>query len=176
MRRYLSYSPKEICAISCNPLDHSKKFARSGVVSFWGSNKVVIVSLAKGLQPLLEVTLPALPRSVLLHNFGSSGRTEDPEYRPHLLVGLVDGTLVTYTYKDKECQVQDRKQSALGNAPVSLSVCESEGRTVVIASGTRANLLFWDKQRIKPSPVSIKVRYGGTMSCAVLIGARCRIW
>ncbi|KAI0754895.1 mono-functional DNA-alkylating methyl methanesulfonate N-term-domain-containing protein [Daedaleopsis nitida] len=152
--------PDEICAISCKPLDSSKSFAKSVAVSFWGSNKVAILSLGQNLlAPVCEVTTPALPRSLLLHNFGTSGPTGG-DFRPYLLVGLADGTLLTYAFRDKE--LVDRKQSSLGNAPVSLSVVESEKRTVVLVSGTRANLLFWDRQRVRPSPVSIKNTVRGT--------------
>ena len=152
--------PNEVCAISCQPLDPAKSYASSMAVSFWGSNEVLILALDTPnpfhqIANAPRVTLPSLPRSILLHNFGTSGQTTHPEFRPHLLIGLADGTLITYAFRDKG--LHDRKQSSLGNAPVSLSVCQSEERTVVLASGSRANLLFWDNQRIKPSPVSIKV-------------------
>ena len=107
------------------------------------------------LATVCETTLPTLPRAVLLHNFGTGGRPKDPDFHPHLLVGLADGTLVTYALRDGK--LHDRKQSALGNAPTSLSVCDVDGRTVVFASGARSSVLFWDRQRVRPSPVSVKV-------------------
>ena len=160
----------EICAISCRPLDPTKNFTTLIVVSFWGSNSVAVLSVgsnAEVLGTVHETTLSALPRSVLLHNFGKGTGPSDPDFRLHLLVGLADGTIVTYTVRDKE--LHDRKQSSLGNAPVSLSVCDVDGRTVVVASGTRANVLFWDKQRVRPSPTSLKVHLrtlSGRMSIA----------
>ncbi|TFK91964.1 hypothetical protein K466DRAFT_514387 [Polyporus arcularius HHB13444] len=147
----------DICAISCRPVDPTKNFTTLIAVSFWGSNRIAVLSVGPNadiLSTVCETTLPALPRSVLLHNFGKGAGPTDPEFRLHLLAGLADGTLVTYTVRDKE--LHDRKQSSLGNAPATLSVCDVDGRTVVFASGSRANVLFWDKQRVRPSPTSLK--------------------
>ncbi|RPD77741.1 hypothetical protein L226DRAFT_544225 [Lentinus tigrinus ALCF2SS1-7] len=146
----------EICAVSCRPLDSSKNFTTLIAVSFWGSNRVAVLSVTgtEVLSTVCETTLPALPRSVLIHNFGKGAGPNSPDFHLHLLAGLADGTLVTYTLRDKE--LHDRKQSGLGNAPASLSVCDVDGRMVVVASGTRANVLFWDKQRVRPSPTSLK--------------------
>ncbi|KAI0826862.1 CPSF A subunit region-domain-containing protein [Trametes gibbosa] len=147
----------EICAISCTPFDPTKNFATSIAVSFWGSNRIAILSLDSPesyLNTVCEVTLPALPRSILLHNFGTGAREKDLDFRPHLLAGLADGSVVTFALRGGE--LHDRKVSALGNAPASLSLCSVDGRTVVIASGARANVLYWDRQRIRPSPVGVK--------------------
>ncbi|KAI0372253.1 hypothetical protein BV20DRAFT_991870 [Pilatotrama ljubarskyi] len=152
----------EICAISCTPFDPAKNYATSIAVSFWGSNKVAILSLDSPesyLGPVCEVTLPTLPRSVLFHNFGSGTRPKDADFRPHLLVGLADGNVVTYAFRDGE--LHDRKQSSLGNAPASLSVCSVDKRTVVFASAARANVLYWDRQRVRSSPVGIKYMIKG---------------
>ncbi|OSD07132.1 hypothetical protein PYCCODRAFT_1449240 [Trametes coccinea BRFM310] len=152
----------EICAISCTPFDPTQNYATSIAVSFWGSNKVSILSLESPesyLSQVCEVTLPTLPRSILLHNFGSGARPKDPDFHPHLLVGLADGSVVTYAFRDGE--LHDKKVSSLGNAPASLSVCSVDGRTVVFASGARANVLYWDRQRIRPSPVGIKYMVKG---------------
>ena len=149
--------PDEICAISCQPYDPSKNYASAIAVSFWGSNRVEVLALDSkpALQAVCDVILPTLPRSVLLHNFGTGTRPRDPELHPYLLVGLADGTLVTYALKDGT--LHNRKQSSLGNAPASLSVCTIDGKTVVLASGTRSSILFLDRQRVRPSPVSVKV-------------------
>ncbi|EJF63344.1 hypothetical protein DICSQDRAFT_153890 [Dichomitus squalens LYAD-421 SS1] len=148
--------PDEICAISCQPYDSSKNYASAIAVSFWGSNKVAVLALdpSSPLATVCDTALPTLPRVVLLHNFGTGGRPKDPDFHPHLLVGLADGTLVTYALRDGK--LHDRKQSGLGNAPASLSVCDVDGRTVVFASGARSSVLFWDRQRVRPSPVSVK--------------------
>ena len=148
----------EICAISCDPFDPTKNYATSLAVSFWGSNTVSVLALdaPEGLTERCSVTLDALPRSVRLHNFGTSARPKDADFRPHLLAGLADGTLVTFALRDGK--LVDRKTSALGHAPASLSVCTVDGRTVVFASGARASILFWDRQRLRPSPVAVKVR------------------
>ncbi|KAI0766387.1 CPSF A subunit region-domain-containing protein [Trametes elegans] len=154
--------PDEICAVSCTPFDPTKNYATSVAASFWGSNKVVVLSLEsseKYLSPVCEVTLPTLPRAVLLHNFGTGARAKDADFRPHVLAGLADGSVVTYALRDG--QLHDRKVSSLGDAPVSLSLCTIDGRTVVFASGARANVLYWDRQRVRPSPVGIKYMVKG---------------
>ncbi|KAI0335819.1 hypothetical protein GY45DRAFT_705258 [Cubamyces sp. BRFM 1775] len=147
----------EICAISCAPFDPRKNYATSIAVSFWGSNKVAILSLDSPesyLNTVCEVTLPMLPRSILLHNFGTATRSKDADFHPHLLVGLADGSVVTYAMRDGE--LHDRKVSSLGNAPANLSVCSVDDKTVVVASAARANVLYWDRQRVRPSPVGVK--------------------
>ena len=137
-------------------MDPTKNFATTIAVSFWGSNAIAVIALNDpGLKTVCSVSLPALPRSVLLHNFGSSSSSKDPNYRPHLLAGLADGTLITFALRDGT--LVDRKTSSLGNAPVSLSVCTIDRRRAVFASGTRTNILFWDRQRLKPSPTAIRV-------------------
>lgn len=153
--------PDEICAISCTPFDPSKNYATHIAVSFWSSNKIAVLSLdspASYLGPICEVSLPTLPRSILLHNFGTGARPKDADFRPHLLAGLADGSVATFALRDGE--LHDGKVSSLGNAPASLSLCAVDGRTVVLAGGARSNVLYWDRQRIRPSPVGVKVRLG----------------
>ena len=126
-------------------------------VSFWGSNTVIVVALddPQGLSTKYDVLLPALPSSLLLHNFGKSARAKDPDFHPYLLAGLADGTLITFALR--EGKLADKKMSSLGGAPVSLSVCAADGRTVVFASGARTNILFLDRERLQTSPVAVKV-------------------
>ena len=61
---------------------------------------VLALDSSPPLATVCDTTLPTLPRAVLLHNFGTGGRPKDPDFHPHLLVGLADGTLVTYALRD----------------------------------------------------------------------------
>ena len=156
----VAYGPLEIAAVSCAPFDTTKNFASTIAVSFWGTNCVALLSLASAesyLTSLCEVSLPSLPRSLLLHNFGTGRNKKEPDFCPHLLVGLGDGSVVSYVFKEKERGLGDNKVFSLGTAPVSFSTCIIEGRRAVFASGSRASVLYWDRQRLHQSPVMIKV-------------------
>lgn len=116
------------------------------------------------LAPLTEsVALPALPRSVLLHNFGSGRSSKEEDFQPHVLAGLTDGSVVALSFKNNE--LKDQKVFSLGTAPVSLSVCEVDGKRTVFASGSRSAVFFWDKQRLRQSPVMLKVRFVTPRKC-----------
>ncbi|CAL1713378.1 unnamed protein product [Somion occarium] len=147
---------KEICAISCQPLDATKFFTVHIAVSFFTGNTVAVLSLEKPeLQVLCESTaLPSLPYSLMLHNFGSGRKAKDPDFRPVVLVGLTHGSIVTFNFKDNG--LHDKKVLPLGNIPVSLSACEVDGRRAVFASGSRSTVLYWDRQRIRHSSVLLK--------------------
>lgn len=147
----------EISAVTCTPLDSSKFFATYFAVSFWGSNNVTVLALEKGeIKTVCPPTpLPALARSLLLFNFGSGRAAKDAEYHPHLLAGLADGSVVSFSFKNKE--LREKKIASLGTAPVFLSPCLVDGRRTVLASGNRASILYWDKQRLQQSPVMLRV-------------------
>ena len=156
----VTYGPLEIAAVSCAPFDTTKNYASTIAVSFWGTNRVTLLSLATAesyLSSLCEVSLPSLPRSLLLHNFGTGRNKKEADFRPHLLVGLGDGSVVSYVFKEKEGSLGDNKVFSLGTAPVSFSACAVDGRRAVFASGSRASVLYWDRQRLHQSPVMVKV-------------------
>ncbi|TFY70381.1 hypothetical protein EVG20_g2619 [Dentipellis fragilis] len=148
---------QEIAVISCTPVDN-KPYSPYAVVGFWDSNHVQILSLTSVdsyLMPVCEgVTLPALPRSVLLYNLGSDRKLKPLEYQPYLLVGLTDGTVLSYSFPNQE--LKDCRVTSLGAAPVMLTACGSEGKPMVFASGSRAAVLFWNNGRFQNSPVSLK--------------------
>ncbi|KAH7926445.1 hypothetical protein BV22DRAFT_1118853 [Leucogyrophana mollusca] len=148
----------EISAVSCTPLDPSKPYTRCAAVSFWKSNHVEIVGLAsQNSIPTLCKTpnLTSLPRSLLLHNFVSTDPEKGDEVHPHLLVGLADGSVGSYSFKDDK-ELGDAKFSSIGNLPVSLHSCDIEGRKAVFACGSRTAILFWDKDRLQQSPLMLK--------------------
>ncbi|KAH9841501.1 mono-functional DNA-alkylating methyl methanesulfonate N-term-domain-containing protein [Rhodofomes roseus] len=154
-----TYGPLEIAAVSCAPFDPTKNYATMIAVSFWGTNRVALLSLNTAetyLSTLCEVGVPSLPRSLLLHNFGASRSRKEPDFRPHLLAGLADGSVVSFGIREKEGALAEQKQFSLGTAPVSFTTCVVDGRKAVLASGSRASVMYWDRQRLNQSPVMLK--------------------
>ncbi|PFH53878.1 hypothetical protein AMATHDRAFT_72908 [Amanita thiersii Skay4041] len=146
----------EISAVSCTPLDPTRCFTNHIVVSYWGRNIVEIFQpTANGFVSLCKTSsLPYLIRSLLLYNFGSGTSPKSDEHYPHLLVGLDDGSLVTFVWKEKE--LKEKKLVSLGHAPVILAPCTVDGKKTVLAAGNRATLVSFDKKRLQFSPVSLK--------------------
>lgn len=151
---------KEISAISCTPFDPTKKFSSYIAVSFWESNEIQLLSLKDEQTYLTDFckspALPALPRSVILHNFGKGKKSRDSDYRPFIVAGLVDGTVACMSIQDGQIRA-DYKLFALGTMPVSLTVSEVDGKRAVFASGSRATVLYWERQRLRQSSVMLKV-------------------
>ncbi|TFY79541.1 hypothetical protein EWM64_g4471 [Hericium alpestre] len=140
---------EEICAVSCAPVD-SKPYSPYAVVAFWRTHRVEVLSLINSAAYLslacAGVELPALPCAVLLHSFDAGMK--------HLLVGTRDGMLVAYAFADGV--LGDKRTMAVGSAPVSLVACEVEGRPSVVASGSRASVVFWENGRLQNSSMSLK--------------------
>lgn len=151
------YPPQgEISAVTCIPME-KKDFATVIAASFWGSNVVGIYSVDKPNGPHLicaSPELPALPRSLLFYSFGTEIKTEG--YAPHLLVGLADGTAASFKYKNRS--LQEKKLFSLGELPVFMSACKVENKHTVFACGSRASILFWDRETLQHSAVNLKVR------------------
>lgn len=147
----------EISAVSCVPLDPAKFFSNYITVSYWGSNVVEIFLLeAEVFVPVSKSSpLPALVRSVVLHNFGSDHSSKGIDHHPYVLAGLGDGSLVLLPWKDR--QLKDKKIISLGQAPVSFSVCEVDKKRVIFAASNRATLVSLDKNRLRISPIMLKV-------------------
>lgn len=156
----------EISAVSCVPLS-GKGFAKhttSIAASFWKSDYVKIMRLhslrdAASLPPdglIAEVCrserLPAAPRSLLLHTFITN--EDDKGMYPYLLVGLVDGTVASFVYKDNT--LLDMKLISVGVFPVSLHPAVVNGKGAVMACGNRGSVLAWEKERLLHSPLMIK--------------------
>lgn len=133
-------------------------YTRSFAVSFWGSHVVAIYHLKTkpelSLQWVCESpTLTVLPRSLLFYSFGT---TEGNGYAPHLLVGLADGTVVSFKFADKS--LQDKKVFSLGELPVFMKACMADDKPTVFACGSRASILSWEKETLQHSAVNLKVR------------------
>lgn len=146
----------EISAISCTPLNPSKNFTNHIAVSFWGSNQVKLFSPKDGGLSVIyqSPALRALPRSLLFYNFGKDTSSKALDYHPHLVVGLADGTVVSYSWRNNE--LFDPKTISLGDTPVFLNTCQVDGRKALFACGSRASILFWDKETLRHSPVILK--------------------
>ena len=163
MRDFIELPPfgctAEISAVTCLPLDSTKPYAMNIAVGFWMSKVVKILSLSEPGTAFKEVCetgkLPAAPRSLLLFNFTSEFGTKDPQSHPHLLVGLVDGSLATFTYQNGE--LGDQKLISIGSLPVTMHTCRIRDRSAVFACGNRTSILFWDKERLQHSPLMLKV-------------------
>jgi DNA damage-binding protein 1 len=115
------------------------------------SNDVCLVPACK------TVSLPALPCSVLLHDFAQNSHAEGSDRYPTLLAGLTDGTLASFAFKDNE--LRDQKIISLGDAPVNMAACAGDSRRTVFVCGSRASVLFRDKERLNNSPILLKVSF-----------------
>lgn len=144
--------------MSCTPINPSKAFTNIIPVGYWETNVVEVLSIhERGFISLYKSNpLPALLRSLLFYNFGSDHNPKAEGYHPYLLAGLSDGSLITFTWKDK--QLKDLKLISLGHAPVSLTPSQVDGKRIIFAAGNRATILSWEKKRLNYSPIMIKVR------------------
>lgn len=168
--------PQEISALSITPLwpDTHPDSSRIAAVGFWGSNSVSLLSLPSlASLPTADIGLAPseghLPRSVLLHTFGNS---QSDVASVFILVGLADGTLVTYELDAKSFRVLARRTMLLGNMPLRLTACKHRGsgagpsgssskdqyQNVVFVSGSRPTIVFLENGRLQHSPISLKVR------------------
>ncbi|KAF7790799.1 hypothetical protein EIP86_001756 [Pleurotus ostreatoroseus] len=170
---------QEISALSCAPLDPTKNFSLYIAVAFWGSNVIRLLTLDPSTRlqdigdPQKFPTLPSLPRSVLLHNFGTGNRPKDPDYHPYVVAGLADGSVACFNMKGNE--LKDMKLFPLGTAPVTLVACDIDDKRAVFANGSQSSVLYWDKQRLRQSYVMVKniaagasFNTGAFPSCQVL--------
>lgn len=152
--------PKEVASLSIEPyLPSSKKTSFVIAVGYWIKNTVAfynVPSLLPYKGASFVVHEPHVPRSILLHDFGTLGDT-----RPHLIVGLGDGAVVTY-YIAKD-GLKGRRTINIGpEQAVSFARCaykEAESDRVVLVAGARGAVIWYDKKtkRLRNSAVSIKV-------------------
>ncbi|KAF4605198.1 hypothetical protein EYR40_003981 [Pleurotus pulmonarius] len=150
------YISQEVSAISCAPIGNSPYFTRYIALAYWEKNVVEILRLGKGnkLESISKTSaLPAVVRSLVLHNFGTESSGSNS--RPYVLAGLGDGSVAIFDWKDNK-ELSDKKLLSLGHAPVSLSLCEVEGKTAVFAAGTQATIVSWDGRRVRDSPIMLK--------------------
>ena len=153
---------EEISALSCTPLDTTKMYSLYVAVGFWSTHTVNLFSVASTdghfKSVCNSVSLPTLPRSLLLHDFGNA---------PQLLVGLRDGTLVAYTFVKNE--FQDKRVFSLGTEPVGLTQFEMGEKKVVFANGSRAALIYLERGILQHSSILIKVDFSSSCMTAPLM-------
>lgn len=99
----------------------------------------------------------SVPRSVLLHNFGTSHDRNQPDYRPHLMVGLADGTVASQAYNALEYKLQTPSVSTLGGATIHLTPYYVDGKPCVFACGNLGEVYYWNNTRLQRSSISLKV-------------------
>lgn len=134
-------------------------------VAYWTKNTIMIYNLKDFAS--VNVKTPCVheehaPVSLLLHTFGTN--------QPHLLVGLGNGTLVTYGVSPSH-GLTNRRAMSLGNdRPVKMAPClygfglneetraSGDQAKVVFAAGSRACIMWFDTKgkRLRGSPVSVK--------------------
>lgn len=107
------------------------------------------------MNALITIPLPSLASSILMFNFGVGRKSKDEDYHPHVLAGLLDGTVVSFSFKKGE--LKDKRVHPLGTLPVSLSSCVVDGRRSVFATGSRSAIFYWDKNRLHQSHILLKV-------------------
>ena len=141
--------------MTCLPLDSAKSYAVNIAVGFWVSKIVKILSLFDGgIKDVCETgLLLAPPRSLLLYGFTN----EQAELRsyPHLLVGLVDGSLATFPFQNGT--LGNHKLISIDNLPVTMHTCRIRDHSTVFACGSRTSILFWERDRLQHSPLMLKV-------------------
>ena len=163
MREFVEPPPlhctAEISAVTCLPLDNTKSFAMHIAVGFWMSKVVKILSLERPgtMRDVCETSeLLAAPRSLLLYRFTGEPGPKLSQPHPHLLVGLVDGSLAAFPFQNGT--LGDQKLISIGNLPVTMHTCHTRGRSTVFACGSRTSILFWERDRLQHSPLMLKVR------------------
>ena len=143
-------------------MDPTKPYTPQIVVGFWGSSRVQILSTIDSSSPFKHICSSepylSVPRSVLLHNFGTSHDRNQPDYRPHLMVGLADGSVVSQAYNASEYKLQPPNLSILGGAAVHLTSYDVDGRRCVFACGNLGEVYYWNNTRLQRSSISLKVR------------------
>ena len=144
---------QEISALTIQPITKDARFSPFVFLAFWSSHEVKAYKLPNfDLVAGTPITMPYLPRSLLLHDFGD----ETVGQKQYLMVGLVNGTVVAMPF-DGKGGVGEKKSFGLGGSPVALSRCYINNKAVVFANGARSTVLYPSRDGISHSPVLVKV-------------------
>ncbi|EST05408.1 Cleavage/polyadenylation specificity factor, A subunit, C-terminal [Kalmanozyma brasiliensis GHG001] len=168
--------------VSCTDISAlvEDKAAQIVACGFWKTRSFQIFSLPDlapvGQASVVQQHCSAVPRSILLHRFASK-QSQSPSdgqtkaslsnrdaLTPHLLIGLGDGTLISYSLslptKDsysKTVGLFDAKTVSLGTQALKLDALEtSAGARVVAVSGSRPTLVFADSKRFSYNALKYK--------------------
>ncbi|CAK4097320.1 unnamed protein product [Aphanomyces euteiches] len=116
------------------------------IVGLWSELSVSIVSLPTlAIESSVLLGGEVLPRSLL------SVRFQD---KPYLLVGMGDGTLLTYTMDGSG--LHDKKKVSLGAQPILLSPFRSKDVMNVFASSDRPTVIYAQHGKLVFSNVNVK--------------------
>jgi DNA damage-binding protein 1 len=140
-------------------LNPTQFFSTVVAVGFWSSNEIHLLKI--GSNPPFQFicttgALPSLPRSLLLNNFSTSHDVRHPNYKPHLVIGLADGSVVTFFYNESEKTLQAKTSVSLGNSAVKLASYNVNDKPSVFACSNRAELIYWETQRLRRSPILLQ--------------------
>lgn len=160
------------------------KAAQIIACGLWQARTVQIFSLPElspvGQSSVVQQSFPAVPRSILLHQFSSkkggetavappkTGVSDRDALSSHLLIGFGDGTLVTFSLSlptddsySSTVGLSDSKTVILGTQALKLDAIEtSSGTRAVAVSGGRPTLVYADSKRFSYSMLKHKDQRG----------------
>lgn len=142
--------PMEISTVSISSQNEKSKFSKELVLGFWSTNEVAIVSLPD-FNYITQVTMNALPRSLLLHRFD----VDEALNTVFLFAGMSNGSVIFYPFTGGFLGVG--KVVPLGDGPIMVKKCRLDRRTSVFAAGARSALFFWDRDAVDHMSVLVKV-------------------
>lgn len=169
----------EVSCLDISPLSPGKAAQLVGC-GFWQTRTVQIFSLPElapvGQSTVVQQRFQAVPRSILLHQFAgkqwspASGGPSKASHSnrdastPHLLIGLGDGTLISYSLSlptddsySKTIGLFDGKTVSLGTQALTLNAIEtSAGARAVAVSGSRPTLVYADSKRFSYNALKYK--------------------
>ncbi|KZT56361.1 hypothetical protein CALCODRAFT_497530 [Calocera cornea HHB12733] len=164
-----SWGLTEVSCIALDPTlsDELKNYA---AVGFWGTNAVKIFYVGDAEHKFEEMHLAEpiapedhLPVSTILTTFGANKK-------PHLLVGLGNGTISSYALKTElvlgqpAVRATDKKTFSLGTKPVILTACKDLVKEAsIFACGDRPALLFLKNDRLTASPIKLRDIHAGSI-------------
>lgn len=179
----------EISCVDVSSLSAGKA-AQFVACGFWQTRTFQIFLLpelaAVGQSSVVQQKFPAVPRSILLHQFASSqsagaaggqskaSLSNRDALTSHLLVGLGDGTLVSYSMSlpnddsySRTVGLFDAKTVSLGTQALKLDAVETAaGARVVAVSGSRPTLVYADSKRFSYNALKYKDQRSVATLCA----------
>jgi DNA damage-binding protein 1 len=157
---------RAVSAISCIPIDASKRYTTLFIVAYWDPGTEVSDDIAvevfelkasatgqtfNSIASIPKKTLPGLVRSLLPFDFGTSKENQ----HAYLLCGTAEGSVAHFVWKNGT--LHDHKIVSLGYMPAVLVPCVVDGKKAVWAVGNRATIFTYEKKRLTHSPVMLKV-------------------
>ncbi|PWN51805.1 hypothetical protein IE53DRAFT_313283 [Violaceomyces palustris] len=158
-------------------------------VGFWQTNSAQIFSLPNldpvGQSSFADERHASLPRSILLHCFSNQGHDTGSgspavvkNTSPHLLIGLGDGTLTSYSLSLPTAEsyssvvgISDRKSVSLGSLGLRLEKFKtSHGVDAIFVSGDKPTVVSTDSSNVRLVYSSIKYRNVSSVAPLYAVG------